>query len=290
MRRWLAALALLLTGCASVTPPHDVVGEAINPDNGERRVATIQIDGNPLPATWYLSTTPDAAALVMLQPGFARRCSHLRQTTSRLMGAGLMALCVDAPMAGGNPALAHALAAWLMSGVNAPDGRPLPARIIVGGHSAGARFAAGLGARLQALAPQRLAGALLFDPVATAGFEADLRTLADGGRRPVLAVLAPAHGCNAGLNALPALRQLRQDGINAGGNGFVGVQLTVGGTHVDVEGDDSDWIGRAACGTPLPANVALLRELALRWALDIAHGRQPMPPPAGAWRAIDLEH
>ena len=73
----------------------------------------------------------------------------------------------------------------------------LAQQIIVGGHSAGARFAVRLGERLAALAPQRLAGALLFDPVATPGFEAQL----------------------------PALRRVRQDALDAGHEGFVGVQL-----------------------------------------------------------------
>lgn len=273
------AAAALLQACASLVPTSDATGSL--------RFSHLSVDGEPLPATWYLPRG-QAAALVLLQPGFTRRCDHLRETSRRLMAAGLMVLCVDAPMAGGNPLLADALARWLLQHAPAADGRALPATLIVAGHSAGARFAARLGAQVHRLAPQRLVGALLFDPVATAGFEADLRLLSDGGQRPVLAVLAPPHGCNAQGNARPALQALRQAALASGRSGFVGVDLVDGGTHADVEGEDSDWIARSACGTPQPVNVVLLRGLAVQWALDLARGATPQPPAAApGWRAID---
>jgi hypothetical protein len=267
---WLcaAAMTLSLIGCASVAPVRTLDA------TGTIAVAPMEIDAVAYTAHWYLPAG-DALALLVLEHGFARRCDHLRETMRQLMAGGLMVLCVDASMAGGNPLLAGALADRLAGDLKAPGGLALPARSIVGGHSAGAAFAVLLGARLGALAPQRLAGALLFDPVATPGFEPALRAVSYAGRRPVLAVLAQAHACNANLNAAPALRRARLDAQSAGREGFVGVQLGEGSTHVDAEGEDSDWVAVAACGQPLPANAALLRRLAVQWAQDIARGVAP---------------
>lgn len=283
MRRRGAALAVLaaaalLAACGSLPPAPDAAGTL--------RHGTLALAGETWPVTWYLPTG-EPAALVVLQPGFTRRCDHLRETSRRLMGAGLMTLCVDAPMTGGNPSLAESLARWLAAQPLAGDGRALPQPVIVAGHSAGARFAATLGARLHRLAPQHLAGALLFDPVATAGFDTDLLTLADGGRRPVLAVLAPPHGCNAQGNARPALRALRQQALAAGHDGAIGIEPRDGGTHADAEGEDSDWIARAACGTPRPDGVAALRTLAVQWALDLSRRSSPRRPDDAVWRVID---
>ena len=271
----------MLAGCASVSPQRSV------DEDGAFVSAPLEIDGSTHRATWYLPRG-DATALLVLQHGFTRRCSHLRETTRQLMVGGLMALCIDAAMAGGNLSLADALAAGLAAGLAAPGGRPLPQQVIVGGHSAGGRFAVRLGAQLAELAPQRLAGALLFDPVATAGFEAELRTVSAAGARPVLALFAQAHVCNARLNALPALRQVRQDALAAGRSGFVGLRLKGASTHADVEGEDTDWLAVAACGRPQPENTASLRALALSWAQAVASGEEPTAPPADdAWQLIE---
>ena len=103
----------------------------------------------------------------------------------------------------------------------------------------------------------------------------------------MLALFANAHGCNAQLNAAPALRRVREDALEAGREGFVGVQLTEGSSHADVEGEDSDWIAVAACGAPLPANVALQRTLAVQWAQEIARGVAPTPLAGTGWRPIE---
>lgn len=181
-------------------------------------------------------------------------------------------------MAGGNPTLSDILARRLAAARVAPDGRALPHRIIVGGHSAGAAFATALGARLDELAPDRLAGAMLFDPVATADFESQLRAVSAAGRRPVLAVLAPPHRCNAQSNALPALQRLHAEAQAAQRDAFVGLRFAVGATHADIEGEDSDWIAALACGSPQATQTARLRGLAAAWASDLARGRQPPSP------------
>jgi pimeloyl-ACP methyl ester carboxylesterase len=275
-----AAVALGISACASV--PAVRLGVA----GGSILGASLEADGSRYGVTWYLPEG-EASALIVLEHGFARGCRNLRETTRRLVAGGLMALCVDAPMAGGNPALADALARQLNAGLKLPDGGALPEKIIVAGHSAGASFAARLGAQLLALAPGRVAGALIFDPVATPGFAADLGLISEAGRRPVLALMAAAHACNAQLNAAEALRAVRKRAIGAGRDGFIGVQFDSGSIHADVEGEDSDWLARAACGKPLPANVSLLRELAVQWAQDLARGADPAALLRVGWGLIE---
>ncbi len=243
------AAVLALAGCASVPPPAGVVDTRLT------------VAGADYGVEWTLPAGPPVA-LLSLQHGFLRQCSELRGTARQIAARGLLVMCIDADMARGNPALADALALALTTGLTDSGGRALPDRIIVGGHSAGAVFAARLGRQLDRLAPGRLRGALLFDPVAVPGFAEDLLALSAGGRRPVRAVTANASGCNAQNNALPALRALH--------GGFVGLQLVDRSTHIDAEGDDTSALAVLACGQPLAANVETLRTLAAQWAEDMA--------------------
>lgn len=277
---WVGCAALLaLTACASppARPLNDSTG-AVVPDR-------IELLGQTFNAHWYIPQRL-ANALVVLQPGFSRSCAHLRTTSLQLMAGGpaaaLMVLCLDAPMAGGNLALADALAeALAAAAVDAPHASPplqppggfvLPPLIIAAGHSAGGAFAVRMAARLLQRVPSPLAGVLLFDPVAVPGYAADLQQVFEAGRRPVLALLAPPHACNAQGSGAAALRLLAQSAKAAGQAAILGVQLPQGATHADVEGDDSDWLARAACGAPTPHRVAQIRELAVAWALSMALG------------------
>lgn len=245
---------------------------------------TLEIGGTEYTVEWHRPTAAPSA-LAVIEHGFTRRCSRLRGTLEAVAGAGLLVLCIDAPMAGGNPALADALAARLAGpGLIGPDGQPVPERIIVGGHSAGGAFAVRLGWQLALQAPDRLAGALLFDAVAVSGFEAQVRALAGQGQRPVLAISANGGPCNARNNTYPGLRAVAADDRSAGGDGFVGVELARRSTHVDAEGGDSDTLGWLACGQgrPRATNVGWLRALAATWAGDMARGtRDPAWYPGG---------
>ena len=273
---WLAACAGV--GAASPGPAPEASSTVVS--------ATLNIGGTNYAVDWFLPGGP-AAALVTVQHGFSRQCTNVRGTGLRLADRGLMGLCVNASMAGGNPALAEALAVTLLSGITAPGGRVLPDRIVVGGHSAGGHFASRLGWKLDTLAPNRLAGAVLFDPVAAdASFGSNLSAVSASGTRAVLAVTANPGGCNANNNAYPALRQVRQDAQAAGRDGFVGLQLTDRSTHVDVEGRDTNTLGVVACGQgrPRSANTDALRTLAGQWALDAANGtHEPAYYPGGSY-------
>lgn len=246
---------------------------------------TLLIGGAEYDVSWGLPATGPAIGLAVVEHGFTRRCRNIAGTLEALVAQGLMTLCVDAPLAGGNPALADALASVLVAGVAPPDGSAMPERIVVGGHSAGGAFAVRLGYTLSQLAPQRLAGAVLFDPVAAAGFSEQIRALSEGGLRPVRTVSANPGGCNAGNNSYAGLRAVLADAAAAGNEAFVGLQLTDRSTHVDVEGSDTDILAWTACrqGPPRRPNVATLRQLGAAWAADLVRGsRTPAFYPGGA--------
>lgn len=248
---------------------------------------------------WPEWARPDTQphGVAVMQPGFTRLCRHLDGTLQALAERGLVTLCVEASMAGGHPALAEALAEVLAQGLATPGGRPMPARVLVGGHSAGAAFAVHLGAALARHAPRRLAGALLLDPVATAGFGADLAALSQAGLRPVRVISAQAGPCNAhhgagrsgDVGAHTALRAVRDAAAAAGREVFIGVQAGPGSTHLDAEGEDTDLLAWAACrqGWPQAAHVQALRTLAAGWADDLLRGIPPSGPP-GLPDALDL--
>lgn len=299
MRLALLLAALSLAGCAGLSGPSggpgapgpartssasgasgvSGPGTAQTPAEGPKytRVpATITLDAVEYRAEWVVPTGP-ALGLVTLQHGFSRSCRHLRGTAAALAGAGQMVVCLDASMTGGNAPLARRLAQALADGELLPPGRPLPERVVVSGHSAGAHFAVVLGAELAHRAPQRLAGAVLLDPVAGRGFEEALQALSQAGLRPVLSVAAREHPCNARHNAHPALRRLREATVAAGREGLAGVVQGEGSTHMDAEGEDTDLLAWAACGRqwPDPGHVVTLRTLLVHWAGELAAGRVP---------------
>jgi pimeloyl-ACP methyl ester carboxylesterase len=234
VRHALAALSLLL--CA----PGANAGSASY---------AVGLGGSELEATWHWPDGRAAASLVLLQHGFTRRCANLRGLASAISEAGHLVLCLNADMAGGNPHLAGQLAGALQRGeITAPDGGVLPQRLVLGGHSAGAAFAAAVAAALETGTPGRVERLLLLDPV---GLRAPPP-------QPLLAILAPPMRCNALQQALPALLRAPRAEL---------VQLKPGATHMDAEGNDTDAVARAACspGEPQAQNVALVRELALGW-------------------------
>jgi hypothetical protein len=298
--------ATLLAGCAAPAGLRAVDGAAAQapvPHFGVLRLA-----GQEIETEWHLpaaaggtagatALTAEPAAWLLLQHGFARRCANLRHLAAHLAReAGVATLCLNAEMAGGNPALAEALAHWLASDTaRAPDGRSAPARLLVGGFSAGGAFAARVGERLAGPdgAADRLAGALLFDPVGGAAMGRSLVAISAAGQRPVLALMAPPSRCNAGqlgAQALAAVRVAAQGegqaegtaavqapasaavdpAVDPAGAGstppFVGVVFTAG-THVDAEGPDTEALAVRACreGWPQPAVVQALRSLAAVW-------------------------
>lgn len=281
MKRILTVLAGVVTTMAATLAPVAPAQAADQSCSGYSSssstcVVTPRVVGGATYSTrWYLPQG-QASALMVLNHGFSRNCSHLTGTSRAIAERGVMVLCVEADMTAGNPALAGDLAATLAAGsIVPPAGRAMPQRLIVGGHSAGGHFAGAVGAGLAASAPSRLAGAILFDPVAAEGFTADLAAISAGGTRPVLSVAARPSVTNLFNNSFGALRALD--------NPYVGIQLVWasytlswpngGSCHTDVEGENTDVIGTIGAGcSPHATQTARLREFGAAWARDLATG------------------
>ena len=281
MRAWVVAGVAALTmaaassGAVSATSSTDTACWSFWSSAGQCVNSRLSVGGTTYSVDWYL---PDgqASALMLLEHGFFRSCGNLRGTSRALMEKGVMVMCLNADMTGGNAPLGRALGDLLASrAIAPPSGKALPERYIVGGHSAGGHFASVVGARLVEDGYDGLAGAVLFDPVAAGGFTANLQAIAGGGNRPVLAVAASPAFANLFNNSFGALREIP--------NTFVGVQLSWSGfffgfpygpsCHTDVEGENTDVLASLAIGcTPNPVQTARLRELASTWASDLATG------------------
>ncbi|HEX5687961.1 MAG TPA: alpha/beta hydrolase [Ideonella sp.] len=263
------------TFAAAAGPAAPAYAAAPVASSGKIVQASITLSGRSYQSYWYLPTA-EPIGFIVVQHGFSRQCANLRTTTTRFMDQGFMALCINADMSGGNPALAEALGNAIVAGLVAPDGRPVPQPIVVSGHSAGGHFASRLGWTLAQSAPSRLKGSVMFDPVAADGsFTTNLQAISSAGKRSVLAVTANSGPCNSSNNAYPALRQVQADARANGRDDFVGVQLTSGSTHVDSEGKNTNLLGWIAClqGQPQVANSTRLRDLTSNWATDLVTGK-----------------
>jgi hypothetical protein len=282
MRRLLAAALAAATvtlglAVASTAPAGaaDVACGNFSSSLGTCVNSNLTVGGTSYSVDWYLPKgTP--VGLMLLEHGFSRGCGNLRGTSKAIMEKGLVVLCLNADMSGGNPGLGNALGDLLASRAFAlPGARPVPTAYLVGGHSAGGHFASVVGARLAAKGYAGLKGAVLFDPVASDGFTANLQAISANGARPVLSVAARPTVANLSNNSFGALKDLA--------NPFVGVQLVWAGysflgpyggsCHTDVEGENTDLIGSAgSLCSPNATQTARLRDLGSTWARDVATG------------------
>jgi len=268
----------MLGGMLGLAPSAQAVDVACNSYSSSTSTCVntqIVIAGESHSADWYLPTGT-ASALMVLNNGFSRGCGNLRGTSKAIAEKGVMVLCVNGDMTAGNPALAQALGDLMTQRtLTPPSGKALPHRYLVGGHSAGGHFASELGARIDANGYNDFAGAILFDPVASGGFSANLEAISDGGARPVLAVTARPSVINLFNNSADALIGLSTN--------YVGIQLvwskyvlgvpTGGSCHIDVEGENTDVIGVAgALCSPSSTQTARLRDFGSAWAKDLATG------------------
>jgi hypothetical protein len=282
----LLVAAMLGAGCSSLQPrpPSD-----LRSASGEW-----PIGDSALRTHWrWPAEAGRLAGWVVLQHGFTRQCHHLAGLRDSIARQGWAVLCIDLPAAAGSVELARDLAGALQDGRVAPPGLEAPERLVAGGFSAGAVFAARLGAALARQSPEALGGVLLLDPVNAPGFAADLQAVVGDARRPVLAILANPGRCNAQGSAVAPLRQVAgQPGAQgpAGSGGAVTVvRLVRSSTHVDAEGEDTTDLAIGLCrqGPPLAPNVQALRALASAWlaSLDPPRRGSPAAGAAGALRA-----
>lgn len=273
----LAAGAMSLAGLVGSAPAAqaDAACNSYSSSSSTCVNSTLSVAGTSYSVDWYLPNAT-ASALMVFQHGFSRDCANLRGSSKAVAEKGVMVLCVNADMTGGNPAFASALGDVLAARTFAPPGgRALPVRYLVAGHSAGGHFASALGARLVALGYPNLGGAVLFDPVASTDFTANLEAISASGTRQVLAVTARPSVTNLFNNSHGALTGLS--------NPYVGVQLVwakytlgfpVGGScHIDVEGENTDVIGIVGAGCSANSTqTARLRDFGSTWARDLATG------------------
>lgn len=267
------AVAALLVGAA---PPASAAACSGYSSSSSTCVSSpITINGTSYDADWYLPNGT-ASALMLVEHGFSRSCKHLRGTSKAIAEKGLMVVCLDEDMTAGNPALATTFGNALADRtVVPPNGKPLPVKYLVGGHSAGGHFAALVGQQLATRGYANLKGAIMFDPVAADGFSAAVSAISANGTRPVLSIAARPSVINLFNNSFGALNGLA--------NEFVGIQLvwtritlgvpTGGSCHIDSEGEDTDAIGVAgALCSPNATQTARLRDFASTWAKDLATG------------------
>lgn len=253
---------------ADIVVYQDATGKVLNTQT--------TVAGTSWNADWYL---PDATpiGLMTVQHGFSRGCGNLRDVSINLMHQGIMVMCLNAPMSGGNPSLGQALGDLIADGkLLPPDNRPLPTKFVVGGHSAGGHFASVVGKRLADRGAAGFKGAVLFDPVAASGFTDNLIGISAGGTRGVFALTSNSNLCNQFNNAHGALRTIS--------NPFTGVQLTRKSTHVDSEGYNTDFLGYSAClqASPNGTNIQIVKDMSGVWAADLLNGtRNPDHYPGG---------
>lgn len=282
MKRKLAAAfaaAALALGGAVVTAPaaHAATCNNFTSTLGVCENTQLNIAGTNYSVDWYLPNGT-ASGLVFLQHGFSRNCGNLRGTSKAVMEKGLMVLCINGNMSGGNATLANQVGDLFNARtVTPPLGKPLPQNYVVGGHSAGGAFAANLGARLDSLGYPNLKGAVLYDPVSASGFDANLLAISDGGTRPVLAVAARPSLINLFNNSFGALEALPSNyvGIQLVWTHFNGLSPQGGSCHIDVEGENTNAIGIIGAGcSPNATQTARLRDFGATWSKDLATGTQ----------------
>jgi len=272
-----AAASLIVAGSVSLASPAqaDTACGSYSSSSSTCVNSNLTIGGTSYNVDWYLPNGT-ATALMTLQHGFSRGCGNLRNTSKAIAEKGVMVLCLNADMSGGNEALGNAFGDLLNSrAITPPAGKPLPVNYIVGGHSAGGQFATVVGARLAANGYANLKGAILFDAVAAGGYSANLQAISAGGSRKVLEVAARPNVGNLSNNGFGGLKDLPGEyvGIQLVWTGFF-LGIPYGGScHTDVEGENGDIIGNTAvlC-TPNSTQVARLRDFGSNWAKDLATG------------------
>ena len=114
-----------LGGAASSTAPAEAPCWNFSSSQGQCVNSRLSIGGTSYSVDWYLPSGT-ASGLMLLEHGFFRTCPNLRGTSKAIMEKGVMVLCVNADMTGGNPTLGRALGDLLASRELAPPGRQGP--------------------------------------------------------------------------------------------------------------------------------------------------------------------
>ncbi|MBM4246313.1 MAG: hypothetical protein FJ148_21355 [Deltaproteobacteria bacterium] len=255
--------------------------------------------GTDVPTDWYFPQPNPNLGLVWLQHGFSRTNNQMIDLATEIASRGYVVFATSlAPGATGcamNNAgflsdfarlfpeiadpdtglLQSARAAALSAGVPLST---LPADFAFSGHSAGGASVLAVARNLvvdHPAAAAGLRGVALLDPVESTSGALIATALPALATLPVYTVSSPPYSCNSNASGTVLLA--------ASGRPFAGVRLA-SGSHCDAEGDSTDFLCTAFCGTPQPANVAALQTLVTGWLDDFfADDFTPDWYPSGAW-------
>lgn len=262
-RRVVSALLVLVAIFLPVSPARadtvvfsDSTGQVVNTQT--------TVGASSYSADWFFPAS-GAVGVMVFEHGFSRGCGNIRGTGIEIMRKGVMVVCLNASMQGGNPTFGTELGNALADrAVAPPGGVAMPELIVVGGHSAGGHFATEVGRQLVQRGYVGFRGAVLFDPVSASGFGTNVQTISGGGIRPVLSVTANSSACNSSNNSQGDLQGLP--------NAYVGVKLTSSSSHVDVEVGNSDGLSQFTCGNIQSYNAVALQTLSSNWVSDLLRG------------------
>lgn len=259
-------LAALLGLVAMLVPVASARADSVVFSDSTGQVVNTQttVGSSSYSADWFFPAS-GAVGVMIFEHGFSRGCGNIRGTAIEIMRKGVMVVCLNASMQGGNPTLGTDLGNALADrAVAPPGGAAMPELIVVGGHSAGGHFATEVGRQLVQRGYAGFRGAVLFDPVSASGFAANVQAISGGGLRPVLSVTANGSICNSSNNS--------QGDLQALPNAYVGVKLTSSSSHVDVEFGNSDSLSQISCGNIQSYNAVALQTLSSNWASDLLRG------------------
>jgi hypothetical protein len=239
--------------------------------------------GTDVPTDWYFPQPDPNLGLVWLQHGFSRANNQMVDLATEIASRGYVVFATSlAPgttgcamnnagflsdfarlfpdLADPNTGLLRsARAAALAAGVPLST---LPADFAFSGHSAGDAAVLAVARNLvvdHPAAAAGLRGIALPDPVESTTGALIATALPALATLPVYTVSSPAYSCNSNTSGTVLLA--------ASGRPFAGVRLATG-CHCDAEGDSTDFLCTAFCGTPQPANVAALQTPVTGWLVD----------------------
>lgn len=233
-------------------------------------------------ADWFIPAVTNPAGVVFLQHGYTRDnvdISALAKAVASQTGSLVVAPLISSSSSnpywirgtatpGAIAALFGAnIAALTASAAAAGYTRPLPAKFVLAGHSAGGNLVSLAGGA--AAANTGLKGVLLLDAF---NYNTDMVTGLSKipSAVPVYTISAEPCPCNGSDSGTKALLQVRR-------GQFVGVRM-VRGEHIDAEGSSGDLIGKLACGFPRSGYPAALQTIAAGYVFDMFAGLGPDSP------------
>lgn len=242
-------------------------------------------------ADWYFPATTSPKGLVYLQHGFSRSKSNMAALAGKYQADGFLVFVPTLPSSnssgctvnntGSNPAFLRNVAGWFGAGGLATSyaaaatkagrtGSPLPAPLVIAGHSAGGDAVTYIAGILKTTYPAAFANLKylqLLDPVKSpsgTNMATGLAAIAST-PLPVYTISSPPYTANSNASGTVELT------TTLSSRPFLGVRLTTG-SHCDAEGSSTNFLCTLTAGASKSANVTALQTLAVAWASDAVSG------------------